>query len=429
MTQQTPAPQAGRRARRVGTSIAAESAAPTPSGGKRKLPRPGRVVAKVIVASLVVLALLTGAGVVLAYDHWNGNLTHTDLAAQLHNRPAELRPGAVNILVMGSDSRSGKGDNIDHKRDIGERSDTTIMFHLSADRKFAYAISVPRDTLVNRPTCYKADGTKIPPAQDVMWNDAFSVGGAACTIQQFEQLSGIRIDNYVVVDFNGFKNMVNALDGVEVCIPQEIDDPAHHIKLMPGTREIKGQEALSYVRVRYTVSDGTDPMRIHRQQAFMASMIKKVVSAGTLTRPDRVVKFLNALTSSLQTDFKNIAEMASIAEAAKGVGLSDIKFVTTPWAYSTTQPGRVVWQPSVHQLFSLAAHDKPLTKEFADQAISADENTDGSTSAASSGTTKSPGSGKTGSSASTGPSSGSSSGGPSSGGLSQSARAAAGLCT
>ncbi|GAB4009848.1 LCP family protein [Nocardioides ultimimeridianus] len=424
MTNEAPEPAAGRRARRVGTSIAAGSETPPPSGGRRKAVRPGRVVAKVIVAALLVLGLVTGAGVVLAYDHWNGNLTHTDISAQLKNRPAELRPGALNILVMGSDSRAGKGDNIDGMKNIGERSDTTIMFHLSADRKFAYGISVPRDTLVDRPTCYKADGAAIPAEKNVMWNDAFSVGGAACTVQQFEQLTGIRIDNYVVVDFNGFKNMVNALDGVEVCIPEEIDDTQHNIKLMPGTREIKGQEALSYVRLRYRIADGMDTSRIKRQQAFMASMIKKVVSAGTLARPDRVVKFLNALTSSLQTDFKNIAQMASVAEAAKGVGLNDIKFVTTPWELAPSDPNRVQWLPSAQTLFSLAAHDKPLTKQFLSESISADENPNGSvTPPTSTGGTKSPSAGS-----SSTPTTGSS-GGSSSGGLSQSARENAGLCT
>ncbi|GAB2970482.1 LCP family protein [Nocardioides montaniterrae] len=393
--------------------------------GRRRAFQPRKIVARVIVAALLTLALITGGGVVLAYNHWNGLLNHKDISAQLHNRPAKLKAGPLNILVMGSDSRTGKGDNIDGMKNIGQRSDTTILFHLSADRKFAYGISIPRDTLVNRPACYKSDGTEIPAASNVMWNDAFSVGGAACTVQQFEQLSGIRVDHYVVVDFNGFKNMVDALDGVEVCIPQEIDDPAHHIKLMPGTREIKGQQALSYVRVRYTVGNGMDTGRIKRQQSFMASMIKKAVSAGMVARPDRMLKFVNALAGSLTTDFKNVGQMASVAEAAKGVGLNDIKFVTTPWELAPSDPNRLAWLPSVKRLFRLAAEDEPLTKEFREQSISAAENPSGSATAtptgkATSGTTVEP-------SAS---SSASPSGTPKPDqGLSQSERQAAGLCT
>jgi LCP family protein required for cell wall assembly len=426
MTQDSSVPPPGRRARRVGTSVTARSLKSTK--GRRKAFQPRKVVVRVIVASLVALALVTGLGVNLAYNHWNNLLVRKDVNGQLHNRPPKLKAGPLNILVMGSDSRSGKGDNIDGKGDIGERSDTTILFHLSADRKSAYGISIPRDTLVDRPACYKDDGTEIPAADHVMWNDAFSAGGPACTIQQFEQLSGVRVDNYVVVDFNGFKNMVDALDGVEVCIPQEIDDPAHHIKLMPGTREIKGQEALSYVRVRYTVGDGTDTMRIHRQQAFMASMIKKAVSAGMIARPDRVVKFISALTGSLTTDFKNIGQMASIAEAAKGVGLNDIKFVTTPWHYSTSDPGRVEWDPSVHRLFRLLAEDEPLTKQFLEQSISAAENPNGTPSSTPTAGGKGGKKGKKGG-RKAGATASASATPPADGGLSSSEREAAGLCT
>ena len=170
----------------------------------------------------------------------------------------------------------------------------------------------------------------------MIWNEAFSVGGPACTIRQFEQVTDIRIDNYIVIDFQGFKDMVNALDGVEVCIPEDIDDPEHGITLDAGTREIRDDEALSYVRVR-AVGDGTDPNRIRRQQAFMAAMINKAISAGMLVRPDRMVSFLNAVTGSIQTDYNNIAELADLGRSFQGIGLDNIKFVTTPWVYSTAQ--------------------------------------------------------------------------------------------
>ena len=252
------------------------------------------------------------------------------------------------------------------------------MLHLSADRQRAYGISIPRDTLVDRPTCYEEDGTEIPGAQDVMWNEAFSVGGAACTIQQFEQVTGIRIDNYVVIDFQGFKDMVNALDGVEVCIPEDIDDPEHGITLKAGTREIRDDEALSYVRVRH-VGDGTDPQRIRRQQAFMAAMINKAISAGMLVRPDRMLSFLNAVTGSLQTDYDNIAELGDLGRSFQGIGLDNIKFVTTPWVYSTAQVGRVEWTDDVEELWSLVLDDKPLSQQFAEESISAADDPEGST--------------------------------------------------
>lgn len=409
-------------ARRRGVRKVATSRADRGIGGKRRAPTPGRTVAKTIGAALLTLAMATGVSVVLIYNHWNGNLLVKSVEGQLHNRPDKKVTGPqepLNILVMGSDTRQCDGCNIDGMTGIGARSDTTILIHLSADRKFAYGISIPRDTLVDRPTCYDENGKEIPGAQDVMWNEAFSVGGPACTIQQFEQVSGIRVDNYVVVDFAGFKDMVDALDGVEVCIPEEIYDPEHNITLEPGTREIKGDEALSYVRVRYTVGDGTDPNRIRRQQAFMASMINKAVSAGMLARPDRIVGFMNALTGSLQTDFHDIADIANVAKTFRGIGLDQIKFVTTPWLYSTSQEGRVEWTPEVNKLWKLVINDEPLTPEFVKDSISAADDpggTDSTGPSGSTGSTQGSGGGKRGGSASDE-------------GLSTDARAAAGLCT
>jgi LCP family protein required for cell wall assembly len=349
--------------------------------GKRRL-RKRHTVARVITATLLVLGIGTATSVVLAYNNWNNNLDVKDLSPQLGtDRPdkqeVEGPKEPLNILVMGSDSRDCDGCNIDGLTGDGERSDTTILLHLSADRKRAYGVSIPRDTLVDRPTCYDEDGGELPGAQDTIWNDAFSVGGPACTIRQVEQVTDIRIDNYVVIDFQGFKDMVNALDGVEVCIPEDIEDPEHGITLKAGTREIRDDEALSYVRVRH-VGDGTDPQRIRRQQAFMAAMINKAVSKGMLVRPDRLYRFLNAVTGSIQTDYNNIAELADLAGSFNGIGLDNIKFVTTPWVYSTAQVGRVEWTDRVDDLWKLVREDKPLSQEFAEESISAADDPGGS---------------------------------------------------
>ncbi len=362
------------RARRTTASLANRGVA-----GKRRL-RKRHTVARVITATLLVLGLGTATSVVLAYNNWNDRIEHKDVSAQLKNRPPKVEVEGpkepLNILVLGSDTREGD-NNIDGLTGDGERSDTTIMLHLSADRKRAYGVSIPRDTLVDRPTCYDEEQKPIPGAQDVMWNEAFSVGGAACTIQQFEQITDIRIDNYVVIDFQGFKDMVNALDGVEVCIPEDIEDTEHGITLKAGTREIRDDEALSYVRVRH-VGTGIDPDRIRRQQAFMAAMINKAISGGMLVRPDRLFKFLNAVTASIQTDYNNVAELADLGASFNGIGLDNIKFVTTPWTFSTVQEGRVEWTDRVDELWKLVREDKPLSQEFAEQSISAADDPEGS---------------------------------------------------
>ena len=136
-----------------------------------------------------------------------------------------------------------------------------------------------------------------------MFNEAFSAGGPACTIKTVEALTKVRIDNYIVVDFTGFKDMVDALGGVKVCLPYAVNDPQSHLDLEAGTHTVRGQQALAYVRTRHGLGDGSDLSRIDRQQAFLGSMVSKVKDKGLLLRPDRLYNFLAAATKSLTTDF------------------------------------------------------------------------------------------------------------------------------
>jgi LCP family protein required for cell wall assembly len=261
---------------------------------------------------------------------------------------------------MGSDSRDCDGCGID--QEAGGGSDTTLLFHLSADRESAYGVSIPRDSLVDRPECKSPDGDTIPGGTNVMWNAAYSYGGPACTIQQFEQTTGVRIDNYVVVDFGSFQQMVDAVDGVEVCVPEDIDSSEYGITIKKGTRTLNGKEALAYVRVRHGVGDGSDIGRIKRQQAFIGALVAKVISSGTLTRIDRLVPFLNAATKSLTTDIPNIKEMAKVGLQFENIGLKRIRFITVPFVYSTAQPGRVEWTDDADVLWKRIANDQPLGK-------------------------------------------------------------------
>jgi LCP family protein required for cell wall assembly len=206
-----------------------------------------------------------------------------------------------------------------------------------------------------------------------MWNEAFGLGGPACTIQQFEQLSGVRLDHFVVVDFEGFKGMVDAIGGVEVCIPEPIVDPAHGINIEAGTRKIKGAEALNYVRERYVVGNGSDIGRMKRQQAFIGSMAHQVVTAGTLARPDRMVRFLNSATQSLTVDpgLKNVVKIADLGIQFKDIGLDNIQFITIPNKPDPADPNRLVWKPEADAVWTKIANDEPLTKKLSKDVISA----------------------------------------------------------
>ncbi len=342
-------------------------------------------VMKVVGATAVVMALVTGLSVVYAYRHLNGNLQTDDIDADIiGERVDNVRVAGpqepLDILVMGSDSRAGK-NNIDGLTGLGERSDTTLLVHLSADRKRAYGVSIPRDTLVPRPECKGEGGDVSSAATDQMWNAAFTVGGAACTIKQFEDLSGIRIEHSVVVDFNGFQDMVDAVGGVQVCIPATIDDREHGIFLEKGTREITGKQALSYVRVR-NVGDGSDLGRIKRQQAFLASMAKEVVSAGTLANPIKLYRFLDAATRSVRLDdgLDSLKDIADLGYQFRSIGLNKIQFVTIPWQYAPDDPNRVrLLQPQADLVFKRLRHDEPLTLRQTGEAISAENVPDGAT--------------------------------------------------
>jgi LCP family protein required for cell wall assembly len=341
-----------------------ELPAPYQGGKRRGRTRRTHTVAKVLLATLLTLGMVSGLSVAFLYRHLNGNLNVVDISDQVTNTPdkpeVEGPKEPLNILVMGDDSRDCEGCGIDDEG--GGGSDTTILMHLSADRKSAYGISIPRDTLVDRPECTDTDGSSIAGGTNVMWNAAYAVGGPACTVTQFQELTGIRVDDYIVVDFASFKEMVDAIGGVQVCVPEDIDSSEYGITIKAGTRTIDGKEALAYVRVRHGVGDGSDIGRIARQQAFIAAMAEKVVSGGVLARPDRLVRFLNAATKSLTTDIDSIKDLAQIGLQFQGIGLSRIRFITAPFVYSTAQPGRVELTDQADVLWKKIKYDKPLGK-------------------------------------------------------------------
>ncbi|WP_296603123.1 LCP family protein [Nocardioides sp.] len=356
-----------------------ESAQPDAGLPKRRgKARRRHTVGKVLLASALVLAMASGLGTVWLYRHLNGNISVLDVSQQLTDEPTKQAVEGphepLNVLVMGSDSRDCEGCNIDNLTGGGQRSDTTILFHLSADRERAYGISIPRDSIVDRPDCIDEQGDTIPGADHVMWNEAYSVGGPACTIQQFQHLTNIKIDHFVVVDFEGFQGMVDAIGGVEVCIPEPIVDPAHGINIAAGTRKIKGKEALNYVRERYVVGNGSDIGRMKRQQAFIGSMAHQVVSGGTLARPDHLVRFLDSATKSLTVDpgLKNVWKIAQLGVEFKGIGLDNIQFLTIPNIPDPSDPNRLVWkEPDAKQVWQKVAKDEPLTKKLSSDVISA----------------------------------------------------------
>ena len=220
------------------------------------------------------------------YKKLEGNITAYDPPDLGTNQPVKPKVEGpkepLNVLVLGSDNRDGTKIG-------GETpglSDTTILLHLSADRKRAYGVSIPRDAMVERPDCRSKDGKSTVPGGLTQFNAAYAVGGPGCTIKTVQELTNIKIDHYVVINFAGFKDMVNAINGVKVCVPKEVNDDVGHIHLPAGTYKVTGEQALDYVRVRHDIGVANgDIGRMKRQQSFIAAMVEKVVSKGTLTNP------------------------------------------------------------------------------------------------------------------------------------------------
>ena len=244
-----------------------------------------RVIAGVASAGALALTVAAGSATV-AVGHLEDNVTRIDISEQVGERPVDygdLSEGPVTFLLMGSDQRTGKG-NKGYGNFEGARSDTTMLLHVYPDRESAVVVSIPRDTIVDLPSCKDADGQVLPATRD-RFNAAFDRGGPGCTVKTVEAMTGMTVDHFVVLDFNGFKKTIDALGGVEVCLTRPLQDSKSGVDLPAGRTRVSGEEALSFVRVRHNIGDGSDISRINRQQIFLSSLIQEVTGSGPAHRP------------------------------------------------------------------------------------------------------------------------------------------------
>lgn len=328
---------------------------------------------KIVIPLVVVgsLLLLTGvAGAYVAYRTLNGNIKTDSVEGKLSAERPDVggngKGKPMNLVIIGSDSRAGANKSLGGGKDEGERSDTTLLLHLSSDRKRAVVMSIPRDVLVTVPPCVLRDGAKSEERDRQMFNSAYELGGAACTRNTLERMTGMRIDHHIIVDFSGFKGMVDAVGGVEICLPQEVQDKTGKISLAAGKRTVGGKEALDFVRLRHDEAiggNGSDLGRIKRQQAFIASLAKQITSSKVLLNPARVFNLADALTKSIRADegLDSVKALVDLARSVQGIKTSDMTFVTVPVYDSPTDKNRLeLIQPDARRLFQAVNADEPL---------------------------------------------------------------------
>ncbi|SED60974.1 cell envelope-related function transcriptional attenuator common domain-containing protein [Streptomyces misionensis] len=339
-------------------------------GGKGRRRKPRSAGRKTLLATAWVAAgvvVLGGAGAGYVYFKLNGNLHSVDINQMLGgDRPKKVDNGSENILVLGSDTRAGGNRKLGGGADDGSaRSDTAMIVHVYAGHKEASVVSIPRDTLVDRPECTDTKGTAHPAATDVMFNEAYSAGGAACAVKTVESLTGIRMDHYLEVDFAGFQRLIDDLGGVPVTTTRAIDDPQSHLDLRAGTHTLNGQQALGLVRTRHGVGDGSDLGRIQLQQAFVKALIGQVKNVGVFSDPKKLYDLADTATKSVTTDsdLGSVNSLIEFANGLKGVSTKHMTMVTMPVRYDPANPNRVLLEKSKARLvWDALRADRPIPR-------------------------------------------------------------------
>jgi LCP family protein required for cell wall assembly len=315
---------------------------------------------------VAVVVLLALGGAYAVYRHLNGNIHQVNISGELGTQPVDTHPQAENIMIIGSDTRNGVGKG--YGQDLTtDQSDTLMIMHIAADRKYVDVMSIPRDSWVNIPACKMGNGQTSSPTTFKI-NEAYALGnldgnhtdlGVACTIKTLEQDTGIHIDHFVSINFEGFQAMVNALGGVEECNTAPIDDPKSNLHLSAGHHLLHGYVALAYVRARYTLGNGSDLERIGRQQAFMSSLVERVKSK--LLNPIAIYRFLDAATKSITIDSQlgGIHGLYNLATSVRNLPASQVTFFTLP-----TYPRQLVVPTDTANLLWTQPEDSTIFQDF-----------------------------------------------------------------
>ena len=332
-----------------------------------------------IVGSVVAVALVSGSAVA-AYAAFDLAATAKPTVTLGNESALEGVPdvgaieGGLNLLIIGSDSREGQGDGFgDPEEEKGVLNDVNLLLHISEDHSHASVVSFPRDMLVDVPEgCTDPrSGEELWEQYDVKINSVLEYGGMPCVVNTVEEVTGVPILFAGIVQFMGAAAISEAVGGVNVCVAEPIEDTHTDLFLEAGTHELKGMQALQFLRTRYGVGDGSDLGRISNQQVFLSALARELQAEGTLTDPGKLYSIAKAALSNMQLSesLMDPTRMISIAKAVKDTDLAKIAFLQYPTA-SVDGGGALIPSDSAEIVNLALQNDMPVIFDPAAQEAS-----------------------------------------------------------
>jgi LCP family protein required for cell wall assembly len=335
---------------------------PRTGGGRPRVPGSRARKVKAILVGLVVVVLAVSVGTYF----WADAKLHRDVdLSQVPNRPAQ--GDGTNYLVVGSDSRDGltaaEKKELHTGSDSGQRTDSMMILHVGSNGNTL--LSLPRDSYVTIPAFTGESGKKYPATTHKL-NTAYSWGGAKLLTQTVEYNTGLRIDHYAEIGFDGFVNLVNSLGGVDMCLDKAVKDTASGADLKAGCQTLNGAQSLAFVRQRHQMAD-QDLGRMKNQQKFLSTLAEQAASPSTILNPFELYPVIGSGLDTLTVDKDmGLYNLGSMFFAMKGVTNGEGKSMTVPIStanYQTPSDGVAVkWDlPKAKQLFDQLKNDEKVT--------------------------------------------------------------------
>ncbi|GGX25291.1 LytR family transcriptional regulator [Streptomyces lomondensis] len=312
-----------------------------------------------------------GAAGYFYLQHLEGNVTTTDVGSAGAGNFS--KDEAFSILIIGTDKRTGEGNEGYGDKGSTGHADTTILLHVAEDRSNATALSIPRDLIVNIPDCPTKleDGSEkvVPGLRGVRFNRSLGEGGRdpGCTMRTVKENTGIDVDHFMMADFNAVKTLTTAVDGVDVCVEKPVNDKESKLVLPAGESTVEGEQALAFVRTRKSFGNSGDLDRIKVQQQFLGSLMRKMSSSDTLTSPSKLLKLAEAATKALTVDqaIGSVGTLKDIALELKKVPTKNITFTTVPVKDNpaeTVKATVVLNEAKAPQVFDMIKNDVSFTE-------------------------------------------------------------------